>query len=266
MRGGHIREDIGMTVALYAGSDRSSETVKGRLTRHSFSFGPHYDPANLGFGPLVCHNDDVLDPAAAQVAGYAEHPHAELEIVTWVLEGALVHTDSTGASHVVEAGRAQVLSAGSGIRHSELADPASGRCRFVQAWLAPSTSGTVPSYVVGQAPSSAADGLVDVVGGTGLPLGTDGARLLVARLGRGQSVALPDDPAQHVFAATGAVDLDGLALRRGRRRTPHRRARAHRARRGADRAAGLVVLPSALTGRRSPLAGGRGASGLVALL
>ncbi len=204
-----------MTVALYAGSDRSSETVKGRLTRHSFSFGPHYDPANLGFGPLVCHNDDVLDPSGAEVAGYAEHPHAELEIVTWVLEGALVHTDSTGASHVVEAGRAQVLSAGSGIRHSEVADPASGRCRFVQAWRAPSTPGTAPSYVVGEAPSSGADGLVDVVGGSGLPLGTDGARLLVARLGRGQSVALPDDPAQHVFAATGAVDLDGLALRSG---------------------------------------------------
>ncbi|QSR33227.1 quercetin 2,3-dioxygenase [Nocardioides sp. S5] len=203
-----------MTVALYAGSDRSSEAVKGRLTRHSFSFGPHYDPANIGFGPLVCHNDDVLDPTGAAVAGYAEHPHAELEIVTWVLEGALVHTDSTGESHVVEAGRAQVLSAGSGIRHSEVADPASGSCRFVQAWLAPSASGTTPSYVIGEAPS-APDGLVDVVGGDGLPLGTDGARLLVARLGRGQAVALPDDPAQHVFAATGAVDLDGLALRAG---------------------------------------------------
>jgi redox-sensitive bicupin YhaK (pirin superfamily) len=203
-----------MTVALYAGSQRSSSTDTGRVTHHSFSFGPHYDPANLGFGPLVCHNDDVPSPSPTDVAGYAEHAHAELEIVTWVLEGALVHTDSAGASHVVGAGRAQVLSAGSGIRHSEVADPASGRCRFVQAWLAPTSPGGEPSYALGEAPRPT-DGLVEVVGGGGLPLGTSGARLLVARLSSGQSVALPDDPRQHVFAATGAVDLDGVALRGG---------------------------------------------------
>lgn len=201
-------------MALYAGSRRSSSADAGRVTRHSFSFGPHYDPANLGFGPLVCHNDDVLDPSQGEVAGYPEHPHSELEIVTWVLEGALVHTDSTGAGHVVEAGRAQVLSAGSGIRHSEVADPASGRCRFVQAWLVPSSSGTDPSYVLGEAPPPAS-GLVGVVGGYGLPIGTDGARLLVARLESGQSVTLPDDPRQHVFAATGGVEVGGLALGAG---------------------------------------------------
>lgn len=210
MRGSHIVEDIGMSVALYAGSQRSSSTAEGRVTRHSFSFGPHYDPANLGFGPLVCHNDDVLTGGA----GYPEHPHAELEIVTWVLEGALVHTDSTGARHVVEAGRAQVLSAGSGIRHSEVGDAASGRCRFLQAWVTPTASGSEPSYVLGEAPGTGG-GLVEVVGGTGLPIGTDGARLLLARLAPGQEVTLPDDPRQHVFAATGAVDLDGVALGHG---------------------------------------------------
>ena len=196
--------------AVYAASQRSSSPDAGRVTEHSFSFGPHYDPANLGFGPLVCHNDDRLDPGA----GYTEHPHAELEIVTWVLEGALVHTDSTGARHVVEAGRAQVLSAGSGVRHSEVADAGSGRCRFVQAWLAPSVAGTEPSYVLGEAPTPAS-GLVAVAGGDGLPIGTTGARLLVARMAAGDEVTLPDDPRQHVFAATGAVELDGLALRGG---------------------------------------------------
>jgi redox-sensitive bicupin YhaK (pirin superfamily) len=199
-----------MSMALYAGSHRSSTAGAGRVTRHSFSFGPHYDPANLGFGPLVCHNDDVLDPAA----GYPDHPHSELEIVSWVLEGALVHTDSTGARHVVEAGRAQVLSAGSGIRHSEVADPGSGRCRFVQAWLTPSSSGAPPSYVVGEAPSPAS-GLVEVVGGSGLPIGTSGARLYVARLAPGQSIVLPEDPRQHVFAATGSIALAGLDLAAG---------------------------------------------------
>ncbi|WP_210503188.1 pirin family protein [Nocardioides xinjiangensis] len=197
-----------MAVALYAGSRRSSSAGAGRLTRHSFSFGPHYDPANLGFGPLVCHNDDLLDPGA----GYGEHPHSELEIVTWVLEGSLVHTDSTGARHVVDAGRAQVLSAGAGIRHSEVADAGSGRCRFVQAWLRPSEPGGQPSYVVGEAPTPGSGGLTEVVGGDGLPIGASGARLLVARLAAGQSVTLPEDPRQHVFAATGSVDLAGTSL------------------------------------------------------
>ena len=199
-----------MTVGLYAGSQRSSSTAPGRETRHSFSFGPHYDPANLGFGPLVCHNDDVLEPST----GYSDHPHSELEIVTWVLEGALVHTDSTGARHVVEAGRAQVLSAGRGIRHSEVADPGSGRCRFVQAWLAPTRAGGEPAYVLGEAPD-VGTGLVEVVGGSGLPIGSTGARLLVARLGAGRSVTLPDDPRQHVFAATGQVSVADAVLRAG---------------------------------------------------
>jgi redox-sensitive bicupin YhaK (pirin superfamily) len=203
-----------MSVALYSGSDRSYDAAAGRVTRHSFSFGPHYDPANLGFGPLVCHNDDALDPSVLVGAGYPDHPHSELEIVTWVLEGALVHTDSTGERHVVEAGRAQVLSAGSGIRHSEIADPASGRCRFVQSWLVPTVPGAPPSYVLGEAPRSGS-GLVDVAGGNGLPVGTRGARLLVARLSPGDAVSLPDDPRQHVFAATGSVSLAGSVLRAG---------------------------------------------------
>ncbi len=199
-----------MAVALYAGSQRSSSTAPGRETRHSFSFGPHYDPANLGFGPLVCHNDDRIDAGT----GYPDHAHSELEIVTWVLEGALVHTDSTGAQHVVGAGRAQVLSAGTGIRHSEVADPASGRCRFVQAWLAPTLAGAEPSYVLGEA-AQPGSGLVEVAGGAGLPVGTTGARLLVARLAPGDSVALPDDPRQHVFAASGSASLADVALDAG---------------------------------------------------
>ena len=114
----------------------------------------------------------------------------------------------------MEAGRAQVLSAGTGIRHSEVADPRSGRCRFVQAWLAPSSPGATPSYVVGEAPLPAS-GLAEVAGGSGLPVGSAGARLLVARLAPGASATLPDDPRQHVFAATGAASLGGLDLRGG---------------------------------------------------
>ena len=121
-----------------------------------------------------------------------------------------MHTDAAG-SHVVEAGRAQVLSAGAGVRHSEVADPASGRCRFVQAWLAPSRAGGEPSYVLGEAPPPGS-GLVEVAGGSGLPIGVTGGRLLVARLAPGSSATLPDDPRQHVFVATGAASVGGASL------------------------------------------------------
>ncbi|CAA9363790.1 MAG: hypothetical protein AVDCRST_MAG36-2867 [uncultured Nocardioidaceae bacterium] len=194
-----------MSVVLYAGSDRSSSTAPGRTTRHSFSFGGHYDPANLGFGPMVCHNDDALAPGG----GYPDHPHTDLEVVTWVLEGVLLHTGSTGERHALGAGRAQVLSAGSGVRHAEVADPASGPCRFVQTWLAPTVPGGDPSYVAGPAPE-AYDGLVEVVGGAGLPVGTAGARLLVARLVPGEVVTLPEGPRQHVFVATGDAVVGGV--------------------------------------------------------
>lgn len=182
----------------------------GRTTRHSFSFGLHYDPANLGFGPMVCHNDDLLDAGS----GYPEHPHSNLEIVTWVLEGALVHTDSTGSRHVVEAGHAQVLSAGRGIRHSEIADARSGRCRFVQAWLTPDEPGLPPSHVLGETPA-ASTGLAEVVGGDALPIRTSSARLLVARLDAGEAVTLPEAALQHVFAATGAIALGEEVLASG---------------------------------------------------
>ena len=95
---------------------------EGRTTRHSFSFGDHYDPENVGFGPMVCHDDHLLRGGA----GFPEHPHRDVEIVTWVLSGAVVHTASVGPPTTVAAGQVQVLSAGSGVLHSEIAEPGAG--------------------------------------------------------------------------------------------------------------------------------------------
>lgn len=190
-----------MTRRLYPGSARFSTWAEDRTTRHSFSFGPHYDPANLGFGPLVCHNDDVLRPGG----GYPDHPHTDLEIVTWVLEGGLVHTDSTGARTVVRRGTVQVLGAGSGIRHSEVAD---GPTRFVQAWVRPAESGLVPRQLVAD-PGLEPGALVPVAGAGGAPEVRAGAALHVARLRAGDVVGLPDAPRLHVFAATGSATVEG---------------------------------------------------------
>ena len=115
---------------------------------------------------------------------------------------------------MVEAGRAQVLSAGSGIRHSEVADPGSGRCRFVQAWLAPTRAGGEPAYVLGEAPPPAS-GLVEVAGGSGLPIGVAGARLLVARLAAGESVDAARRPAPARLRRDRSVSVAGSVLRAG---------------------------------------------------
>lgn len=199
-----------MSRMLYEGSQRFCTRAEGRITRHSFSFGEHYDPANLGFGPMVCHNDDALVPGS----GYGVHPHSNLEIVTWVLSGSLVGTQPDGRHRLLRPGQVQVLSAGSGIRHSEVGDPTSGPTRFIQVWLRPDEADTVPTVhdtdlgdAVGQ--------LVEVVGGDGLRIGTAGASLSVARLLTGQHVRLPAAAHQHVYAATGALLLDGVPLRAG---------------------------------------------------
>lgn len=190
-----------MARELYAASTRFRTTRPDRVTRHSFSFGPHYDPGNLGFGPLVCHNDDRL----AAEGGYPDHPHTDLEIVTWVLEGVLVHTDSTGARTRVEPGQVQVLGAGSGIRHSEIAD---GPTRFVQSWVRPDEPGQAPRHqlaVAGPEPGA----LVPVAGAGGAPaVRTAGASLHVARLRVGDVVRLPDAPLLHVFAATASLTVE----------------------------------------------------------
>jgi len=186
-----------------AGS-RFVTTEAGRTTYHSFSFGAHYDPANTGFGALLCHNDDHVDPGF----GYAEHPHEDLEIVTWVLDGALTHRDGDRV-HVVGAGEVQVLSAGSGVRHSETVDEGAGATRFLQTWVRPDAAGTVPSYRTASV-DVGADFTV-VVGPGGLPIGTRGANLAVARAEPGQSLALPSADLGHLFVARGQVAL-GLTV------------------------------------------------------
>jgi redox-sensitive bicupin YhaK (pirin superfamily) len=192
-------------IDLRRGSTRFLTTEAGRTTLHSFSFGEHYDPANTGFGALVCHNDDLVQPGF----GYADHPHANLEIVTWVLDGALTHGDASD-TRTVGAGQVQVLSAGSGVRHSETVDVGAGPTRFVQTWVRPDVADTVPSHRIEAV--DLGDGFTEVAGPSSLPLGTRGASLSVARLSAGAGLVLPAAAQAHLFVATGqiAIGLDVL--------------------------------------------------------
>jgi redox-sensitive bicupin YhaK (pirin superfamily) len=176
--------------------------AEGRTTWHSFSFGAHYDPDDVGFASLVAHNDERLPPGT----GYADHPHRDLEIVTWVLSGALRHTSTVG-SGVIGPGQVQRLSAGTGVVHAEVAD-SDEETRFLQAWVRPDEAGLVPDYRAAELPLGA--GWTVVVGGSGqgaVPLSARGASLHVADLPGGQRLGLPEAPQLHVFVGHGAVML-----------------------------------------------------------
>jgi quercetin 2,3-dioxygenase len=201
-----------VSVEVRRAGDRFVTPGDGVVSRHSFSFGPHYDPGNVGFGLLAVANDDVAGPHG----GYPTHPHRDVEIVTWVLAGALAHQDTAGHGGELVPGVVQRMSAGRGVRHSELA--AGAGARFVQMWLPPSSAGVEPSY--GQADVTAdlaGGGLVPVV--SGLPryggtagaavgLGQSAAALHVGRLHAGDVVTLPSAPFVHVYVARGAAAVE----------------------------------------------------------
>lgn len=184
-------------------------------SRHSFSFSRHYDPANTHFGLLLVSNDDVVAPGT----GFDTHPHRDMEIVTWVLSGGLVHQDSEGHSGLIHPGLAQRMSAGRGILHSEKNDLRAGAgpepVRFVQMWVLPDEGGIDPGYQ--QLDVSAEldrGGLVPVASGrpgheAAIRIHQKDAALHVARLAAGQSAALPTAPYAHLFVARGSVDLEG---------------------------------------------------------
>ena len=187
--------------------ERFCTEAEGRTTWHSFSFGAHYDPRNVGFENLVAHNDELLPPGT----GYADHPHSDIEIVTWVLSGALRHTSSVGTG-VIGSGQVQRLSAGSGVVHSEMAEGPE-ETRFLQAWARPDEPGLVPDYrssdvTIGEEWTCVADG-----DGRGVvPISARGTSLHAADLGAGRRIALPESSRLHVFVASGRVLLGERVL------------------------------------------------------
>src|SRR5438876_12217722 len=111
-------------------------------SRHSFSFGPHYDPSNTHHGLLLVSNDDVIRAGT----GFDTHPHRDMEIVTWVLDGELEHKDSQGNKGLIYPGLAQRMSAGAGIWHSEKNNSLNKDVHLIQMWVTPDTDSIAPSY------------------------------------------------------------------------------------------------------------------------
>jgi redox-sensitive bicupin YhaK (pirin superfamily) len=208
------------TVDIRPGQDRQATKISWLDSKHSFSFGQHFDPDNTHHGLLLVNNDDIVSPGA----GFETHPHRDMEIVTWVLRGSLVHQDSTGHSGVIYPGLAQRMSAGTGILHSEKNDSwrLGGETHrdpvhFVQMWVVPDGAGATPGYEQLEIDEARlTSGLVPVASGmpehaeeTAIRIGNRYAALHAARLAPGQSVELPEAPFLHLFVARGTVTLEG---------------------------------------------------------
>ncbi len=205
-----------MTVDVRPAAGRFHTELDWLDSWHSFSFGPHRDPANSGHGLLIVNNDDIVRGGG----GFGTHPHRDMEIVTWVLRGELAHRDSTGTDGVIYPGLAQRMSAGRGIQHSELNASAAADVHLVQMWVLPDTIGIEPGYEQRDLNDAlATGGLVVVASGQGhegaISIHQRDAVLSVGRLEPAAAVSLPDAPHVHVFVAVGEVALDGTALGAG---------------------------------------------------
>jgi redox-sensitive bicupin YhaK (pirin superfamily) len=178
-------------------------------SKHSFSFGPHYDPANTRHGLLLVNNDDIVRAGT----GFGTHPHRDMEIVTWVLSGSLEHRDSEGNHGIILPGHAQRMSAGTGIRHSEHNASSTEDVHFLQMWVPPDTAGIRPGYEQLDISDEIASGsLVPIASGRrhegAIAIHQRDAVLWGARLAAGNRVDVPDDRHVHVFVARGSGTLD----------------------------------------------------------
>ena len=206
-----------MTFAVQRSGERYFSDQGWLKTYHSFSFADYYDPSNTNWGALRVFNDDTI----AGGTGFPQHPHRDMEILTYVLDGQLEHQDSMGNRGVVGPGGVQYMSAGTGVRHSEVNASRQDDLRLVQMWVLPGKTGTPPSY--GQQDFTLDDRrkrwLTVASGQPGIqaPVAlTQAATLRVARLESSELQArLASGRFGFLFVAGGDVQANGEILHNG---------------------------------------------------
>jgi quercetin 2,3-dioxygenase len=200
------------------GSEERGGANHGWLnTRHSFSFDQYYDPRYVGFRSLRVINEDWVQPGH----GFPMHPHRDMEIITYLLEGALEHKDSMGNGSIIRPGDGQRMSAGTGVRHSEANPSQTDPAHLLQIWILPERPGIKPSYEQKEFPAKEKRGKLRLIAS---PDGEDGsvtihqdARLYVSLLQPGEEVEheLANGRYGWLQVAKGAIELNGKTLRQG---------------------------------------------------
>jgi len=186
-------------------------------SHHTFSFGSYHDPQHMGFSDLIVINDDRVTPSR----GFGRHSHADMEIFSYVLEGALEHRDSMGSGSVIRPGDVQLMSAGTGVSHSEFNHSDRDPVHFLQIWIVPERGGLKPSYQESHFADTEKRGRFRLILS---PEGAEGSlqihqdtRVYAALLNGDENalVTLADERYAYVHVARGSVEVNGLSLGEG---------------------------------------------------
>lgn len=198
-------------------SQRGSTRIDWLNSRHSFSFGGYHNPERMGFRNLRVINDDIVSPGA----GFGAHPHRDMEIISYVVEGQLAHRDSMGNGSTIGPGEVQRMSAGTGVRHSEFNGSDTQPVRFLQIWLPPSEPGLNPSYEQRKFDLDAAPNTFHLIvspgaEGDALTIHQD-VRIFAARIDEGASaeIDLPEGRYGWVQVVRGTLKVNDQPLAEG---------------------------------------------------
>jgi redox-sensitive bicupin YhaK (pirin superfamily) len=200
-----------MKMQIRPASQRGAADYGWLRSRHSFSFADYYDPRFMGFGPLRVINEDRVEPAR----GFGRHPHRNMEIISYVVSGALAHRDSMGNGSVIHPDEVQLMSAGTGVTHSEMNPSTDAPVHFLQIWIQPAAVGTAPRYAQRRFHG---DGVVLLVSPTGregsLVVGQD-VDLHRIRLTDASAAVPLRGTRGWVQLISGSLTVSGAALRAG---------------------------------------------------
>jgi quercetin 2,3-dioxygenase len=194
--------------------ERGHNKISWLESRFTFSFDQYYDPEHTQFRALRVINEDVVAPGG----GFPTHPHRDMEILTWILDGALEHRDNTGGSGVIRPGDLQHMTAGSGVMHSEFNPSQNNAVHLLQIWLLPDRKGLKPEYEQLAFPDAELRDKFNLVAGPKAPITIhQDANLYIARLDKGAEAKHALAPGRHAWIqiASGTVKLNGAELKAG---------------------------------------------------
>ena len=201
-------------ITLRPRNERGHNNLGWLDTHFTFSFDQYYDPAHMGFRTLRVINEDVVAPGK----GFGMHPHRDMEILTWVLEGALEHRDSTGSRGVLRPGELQHMTAGTGVMHSEMNPSPSESVHLLQIWILPDRKGLKPAYEQHTFAAGDWNGSFVPLAGKNAPVSIhQDANLFAARMKTGEKISQAIEPGRHAWIqiARGSVRLNGKDLTAG---------------------------------------------------